>query len=62
MKATYKITEIRGSTVIIVVNLEDNRGFTIYAGADRLGEIEYLIREHAKALFNIEVTLIEKTE
>lgn len=62
MKATYRVVETTGLTAVVQVTLEDGRGFTIYTGVDHLAEIERIIREHARALFGVEVEEVEKAE
>jgi hypothetical protein len=62
VKAKYKVLETRGLTVVVQVVLEDGRGFTLYTGVDHLAEIEEMIREHARALFSVEVEKVEKAE
>jgi len=62
MKATYRVVEIRGLTAVVQVTLEDGRGFTLHTGVDRLPELERMIREHARALFGVEVEAVEKAE
>jgi len=58
MSAKYKLLEKKGTTLVIQVLLEDGRGFILQLGEDRVSEVEKLIKEHAKALFNVEVKKI----
>jgi hypothetical protein len=62
MKATYKVMEIRGLTAVVQVTLEDGRGFTLYTGVDHLAEVVKMIKEHARALFNVEVDRVEEAK
>ena len=62
MSAKYKVLEKRGMTLVVQVSLEDGRGFTLYIGEDRLKEIEKLIRDHARALFNVEVGKVDEAK
>jgi len=62
MKATYKVSEIRGLTAVVQVALEDGRGFTLQTGMDHLPELEKMIKDHARALFNVEVDSVEEAE
>jgi hypothetical protein len=62
MKATYKVLEIRGLTTVVQVALEDGRGFTLQTGMDHLPELEKMIKDHARALFNVEVDSVEEAE
>jgi len=62
MKATYKVSEIRGLTAVVQVTLEDGRGFTLQTGMDHLPELEKMIKDHARALFNVEVDSVEEAE
>jgi muramoyltetrapeptide carboxypeptidase LdcA involved in peptidoglycan recycling len=62
VKAKYKVLETRGITIVVQVTLEDGRGFTLHTGVDRLEELEEMVREHARALFNVEVEKVEKAE
>jgi hypothetical protein len=62
LKATYRVLEIRGLTAVVQVLLEDGRGFTLHTGVDHLPELERMIKEHAKALFNVEVERVEEAK
>lgn len=62
MKATYRVLETKGLTAVVQVLLEDGRGFTLHTGVDHLPELEKMIRDHAKALFNVEVEGVEEAE
>lgn len=62
MKATYRVLEIRGLTAVVQVLLEDGRGFTLHTGVDHIPELEKMIKEHAKALFNVEVERVEEAK
>jgi len=62
MSAKYKLLEKKGTTLIIQVSLEDGRGFILQVGEDRISEVEKLIKDHAKALFNIEVKKIVQAQ
>jgi hypothetical protein len=62
MRATYRVLEIRGLTVVVQVTLEDGRGFTLYTGVDHIPELERMIKEHARALFNVEVEHVEEAK
>jgi len=62
MKATYKVLEIRGLTVVVQVTLENGEGFTLHTGVDRLPEMVKMIKDHAKSLFNIEVEEVEEAK
>jgi len=62
VKAKFKVMEKRGSTLVLGVILEDGRGFTITMGQDRIGELSKLVKEHAKALFGVEVDKIEESK
>jgi len=62
MKATYKVSEVRGLTAVVQVALEDGRGFTLQTGMDHLPELEKMIKDHARALFNVEVDSVEEAE
>jgi hypothetical protein len=62
MKAAYKVLEVRGLTAVVQVALEDGRGFTLQTGVDHLPELEKMIKDHARALFNVEVDSVEEAE
>jgi hypothetical protein len=62
VKATYRVLEIRGLTAVVQVLLEDGRGFTLHTGVDHIPELEKMIKEHAKALFNVEVERVEEAK
>jgi hypothetical protein len=62
LRAKYRVLEVRGLTVVVQVALEDGRGFTLHTGVDRLAEVEEMVREHARALFGVEVEAVEKAE
>ena len=62
MKATYKVLEIRGLTVVVQVTLENGEGFTLHTGVDHLTEMVKMIKDHAKSLFNIEVEEVEEAK
>ena len=62
MKATYRVLEIRGLTAVVQVLLEDGRGFTLHTGVDHLAEIVKMIKDHARALFNVEVEHVEEAK
>jgi hypothetical protein len=62
MKATYKVVEIRGLTVVVQVVLEDGRGFTLHTGIDHLPEIVKMVKEHARTLFDVEVEEVEEAK
>ena len=62
MKATYKVLEVRGLTAVVQVALDDGRGFTLQTGVDHLPELDKMIRDHARALFGVEVEHVEEAK
>jgi hypothetical protein len=59
VRARYSV-RVRGLTAVVTVTLEDGRGFTLHTGVDRLEGVEGLVREHARALFDVEVSEVEE--